>query len=146
MFSFPCALCGATEMLHDLERSVLSRCLESKIWPDWEYFDGTHEILEGLNIEQTVKFLLSRNKGYKYSVSNCPGFEYKKKDCTRVIDCFVGHPQWDDFLPQQWRELYEHRLRLIEEEKERKSESFHLPSTTYLIFTRSGGRYLAIGE
>ena len=79
MFNFLCANCGATEMLHDLEPAVLIRCLESKIWPDWEYFDGTHEIPEGFSAEETVQHLLRGNNGYAYFPSNCPGFEYKER-------------------------------------------------------------------
>lgn len=146
MFNFLCVNCGATEMLH-MRPVILYSCLNMATWPDWEYFDCVSDVPEGLSSREAVRFLRKHNTAYQHSLKNCPGFQYKKEDCTLVVESFVRHPQWDDFLPIEWRGLFEHSCMLIEEEKDKRVELFHLPSTTYVVFDpRNGHSYVAHGE
>mgnify|MGYP001568588328 CR=1 FL=1 len=131
MFSFECANCGHREIVHQ-DRAFLESCASSNLWPNDEYQEDTEEslpkgfgtIIDGRNavvLEGGVPipdFLAKKKKGYRYSLGDCPGFQYKPRERKKVISIFCKNGnRFIGLLPEEWQKDAEQKLSALIEKR-----------------------------
>lgn len=131
MFSFVCAHCGHLEITHSYD---LEYFLETGRWANDEYQEDPNLV------ELTISEIVHR-KGYKYSISECLGFQYRKKDREDVIKIFAFAREglFIEYMPEEWQASAE---KLCKEAKENQSgrEGFlYLPASIHIIYNPNTG-------
>lgn len=160
MFNLLCAHCGKPEIVHGLSLEALTH----------EYWDTAlyHEEpviycsnKDADSYQAALEYLFVNDKGYHYSLHNCPGFSYRKKEIAYMMDrycewIFARHQKEvppEDNIIEYMQELNiefpsietllhmaEKRLSRYEKEEEKRLGSYSMMPTTCFIMVDSYGR------
>ena len=135
MFGFFCKNCGHCEISHDPD---IDHYISTGLWPDQEYAEDS----------ENEEFLRIHMRGYRFSLSKCPGFEYRKGIGLAVLRaCYEHNPVLVEYLPKVLQVRSLKLFPMWDEKLEEKSESYMMPVHTHVLLdVRTGQSFVVMGE
>lgn len=140
MFGLPCRHCGTIETTHDPD--VIDTCLRDGGFLEYLYCELVDPEDRELGRDATPEEYSNVHvQGYRYRLTDCPGFEYSKSDraylVSKLVDATSVRLDEVEHLPEAWANaVHRSRARAVRAEEKRlkaASASYWGMQTTVLV-------------